>query len=428
MNVSVFGLGYVGSVTAACLAREGHAVVGVDVNPLKVDPVNQGRSPILETGLEEILAEDVAAGRLRATRDSAEAVRETEMSLVCVGTPSRPNGSIDASYVKKVADEIGQALADKREAHTVVFRSTMLPGTTEEVLIPLLEAASGRRVGDGLFVAVNPEFLREGESIQDFYHPSRIVAGSRDAAGFEKLRELYATISAPFVETSVRTAELIKYLDNSFHALKVSFANEMAEVCRASGVDAHEAMRIFALDRQLNISPAYLRPGFAFGGSCLPKDLRAILHKSKGDDLDLPLLSSILPSNAKQVRRAVRAILEIGKPSVGVLGLSFKPGTDDLRESPIIEVIETLLGKGCRLRIYDPFVSLGRLHGSNKAFLEEQLPHVSSLMSEDLEELVRTSEVIVIASRQEPFREVFDLVGDEHVIVDLVGIDAPGIA
>ncbi|MGH7557857.1 MAG: nucleotide sugar dehydrogenase [Gemmatimonadota bacterium] len=427
MNVSVFGLGYVGSVTAACLAQEGHDVVGVDVNPLKVDPVNDGRSPILEKGLEEVVAEVVDASRLRATRDSRQAVLETGISLVCVGTPSRSNGSLDVSYVKRVAEEIGAALKVKDEAHTVVFRSTMLPGTTEGVLIPLLKAASDRSVGDGLFVGVNPEFLREGESIEDFYHPSRIVAGSDDEEAFAALRELYATISAPFVETSIRAAEMIKYIDNSFHALKVCFANEISEVCRTSGVDPHEAMRIFALDRQLNISPAYFRPGFAFGGSCLPKDLRAILHKSGRDDLDLPLLSSILPSNEKQVQKAIRAVLEIGNPSVGVLGLSFKPGTDDLRESPIIEVIETLLGKGCELRIYDPYVSLGRLHGSNKAFLEEQLPHVSSLMSDDLAELVRESEVIVIASRQEPFRQVFDLIDEGHVIVDLVGIDAPGL-
>jgi GDP-mannose 6-dehydrogenase len=428
MNVSVFGLGYVGSVTAACLAKEGHTVIGVDINPLKVDPINKGQSPIVETGLAEIVAEAVGNGNLRATTDYRQAIGETDVSLLCVGTPSRLNGSIDLAYVRRVTEEIGEALREKEKkaGHTVVFRSTMLPGTTESVLIPLLESASDRSRQD-LRVAVNPEFLREGQSIYDFYHPSRIVVGSQDTAAFEILRKLYSTIAAPLIETTIPTAEMIKYIDNSFHALKVCFTNEVSEVCQANGVDPFEAMRLFAMDRQLNISPAYLRPGFAFGGSCLPKDLRAILHKSRRDDLELPLLSSILPSNEKQIRRAVKTVLESGKKSVGVLGLSFKPGTDDLRESPIIDVIETLLGKGYTIRIHDPFVSLSRLHGANKVYLEQQLPHVSSLMSDDVDELLADSDVIVVASRHECFRQALGLVREDHVVVDLVGLDRPSL-
>lgn len=427
MQVSVFGLGYVGSVTAACLAGEGHTVIGVDVNPLKVDPLNQGRSPVIEKGLDDLVRNVVQGGKLTATHDSRKAVLDSELSLVCVGTPSRPNGDIDLTYVKRVTEDIGRILRDKPGTHTVVFRSTMLPGTTETVLIPLLESASGRSCSRDLIVGVNPEFLREGESIHDFRHPSRIVIGAQDERAFLTVRKLYEGIDAPVVETGIRMAEMIKYIDNSFHALKVCFANEISEACVAAGVDPYQAMRLFALDRQLNISSAYLRPGFAFGGSCLPKDLRALLHKSKRHDLDLPLLSSILPSNTKQIRKAIEMILHTGKQSVGVLGLSFKPGTDDLRESPIIQVIETLLGKGYRLRIYDPSVSPERLHGSNRAFLEQQLPHLSSLMSGDLKELVQASDVIVVGSRQKEFLPVLDMASENHVIVDLVGIDRPSL-
>ena len=427
MRVSVFGLGYVGSVTAACLAGEGHTVIGVDVNPLKVDPLNKGVSPILEKGLDDLVQDVVERGKLTATSDSRQAVLESEVSLVCVGTPSRPNGDIDLTYVRRVAEEIGRILRSKARAHAVVFRSTMLPGTTETILIPLLQSASGRSSSQDLFVGVNPEFLREGESIYDFRHPSRIVIGSQDERTFRTVRQLYEGIEAPVVETGLRMAEMIKYIDNSFHALKVCYANEISEACLAAGVDPYQAMRLFALDRQLNISSAYLRPGFAFGGSCLPKDLRAILHKSRRDDLDLPLLAAILPSNTKQIRRAVEMILQTGKQSVGVLGLSFKPGTDDLRESPIIQVIETLLGKGYQLRIYDPSVSPARLHGSNKAFLEQQLPHLSSLMSDDLEELVRASDVIVVGSRQKEFLRALDMASENHVIVDLVGLEKPAL-
>lgn len=422
MNVSVFGLGYVGSVTAACLASEGHDVIGVDVNSLKVDPLTKGKSPILEKGLDELVQDVVGRGKLVATHDASMAVMESEISLVCVGTPSLPNGDIDLTYVRRVVAEIGHALRGKDERHTVIFRSTMLPGTTETILIPLLESASGRSPSRDLFVGVNPEFLREGESIHDFHHPSRIVIGSREEQTYHAVSQLYAGIEAPVVEASIRLAEMIKYIDNSFHALKVCFANEIAEACLAADVDPHQAMQLFVLDRQLNISPAYLRPGFAFGGSCLPKDLRAILHKSKRDDLELPLLSAILPSNRKQIQRAIEMIQSTGRQSIGVLGLSFKPGTDDLRESPIVHMIETLLGKGYQLRIFDPSVSLARLHGSNKAFLEQQLPHLSALMSEDLESLVRVSEVIVVGSRQSEFLSAIEMVSDNHSIIDLVGL------
>jgi len=427
MKVSVFGLGYVGSVTAACLANENHSVLGVDVNPQKVAFVNEGKSPILEPGLDEILREAVEAGRLRATTDAGAAIRETECSLICVGTPSLSNGSLDLSQIHRVCQEIGSFLGEKSDPHVVVVRSTVLPGSVEGVLIPALEESSRKSVSDGFSVAVNPEFLREGESVHDFYHPSRVVIGASDAEAASKVGELYDFLSVPVVKTSLRTAEMIKYIDNGFHALKVSFANEIAEVCRKNGVDPYEAMRVFALDRQLNISTAYLRPGFAFGGSCLPKDLRAVLYKAGRDDLDLPLLSSILPSNEEHIQRAVEAVLRSGKKRVGVLGLAFKPGTDDLRESPIIKVIETLVGKGYEVSIHDEFVSLGRLHGSNKAYLEQQLPHVSSLMRDSVEETVGSAEVVVIASRRPAYAAIPERVREDQLLLDLVGINEPGL-
>jgi len=427
MKVSVFGLGYVGSVTAACLANENHSVLGVDVNPQKVAFVNEGKSPILEPGLDEILREAVEAGRLRATTDAGEAIRETECSLICVGTPSRSNGSLDLSQIHRVCQEIGSFLGEKSDPHVVVVRSTVLPGSVEGVLIPALEESSRKSVSDGFSVAVNPEFLREGESVHDFYHPSRVVIGASDPEAASKVGDLYDFLSVPVVKTSLRTAEMLKYIDNGSHALKVSFANEIAEVCQKNGVDPYEAMRVFALDRQLNISTAYLRPGFAFGGSCLPKDLRAVLYKAGRDDLDLPLLSSILPSNEEHIQRAVEAVLRSGKKRVGVLGLAFKPGTDDLRESPIIKVIETLVGKGYEVSIHDEFVSLGRLHGSNKAYLEQQLPHVSSLMRDSVEETVGSAEVVVIASRRPAYAAIPERVREDQLLLDLVGINEPGL-
>ena len=348
MRVSVFGAGYVGSVTAACLARAGHEVVAVDVNPQKIEILNAGASPVVERGLGELLARVVGAGRLRATTSSGEAVDRSDVALICVGTPGRPNGRLDVDAVAAVGREIGGALRGRRRPFTVVLRSTVLPGTTETVLLPALRSGLGEPEPRRLSVAVNPEFMREGSSLEDFARPPLTLVGTGDTAAAALVRALYAGVEAPFVHTSVRTAEMAKYVANAFHALKVCFANEIADVCDVMGADAQQVMQVFLMDRKLSVSEAYLRPGFAFGGSCLPKDVRALLYGARAADVLPPLLGAILPSNEAQVRRGVEAVLATGRRRVGIVGLSFKDGTDDLRESPMVALVETLIGKGCR--------------------------------------------------------------------------------
>ncbi len=418
IRVGVFGLGYVGCVTAACLARTGHQVVGVDIVAEKVAAINAGQSPIVEPGLGELLAEVVRAGRLRATTSCAEAVAATDLSLICVGTPSRPNGQLDVSALARVAREIGAALGRRSRSHTVVVRSTVLPGTTEQVLLPVLSEQAGSPAA-GLAVAVNPEFMREGSSLQDFAAPPLTLVGCDDPETAAALRALYAGVSAPFVHTTVRTAEMVKYVANAFHALKVCFANEIGDVCDAVGADPHEVMRIFMMDRKLNISEAYLKPGFAFGGSCLPKDLRALAHAARGADVALPLLSAILLSNEGQIRRGVEAVLETRKRRVGVVGLAFKPGTDDLRESPVVMLVETLIGKGCDVRILDGNVSIARLTGANRRYIDEEIPHIASLMCEDAATLLAHAEVLVIGNASDEAAAVLEAAGPRHEVVDL---------
>jgi GDP-mannose 6-dehydrogenase len=418
MRVGVFGLGYVGCVTAACLARTGHQVVGVDIAAEKVAAINAGQSPIVEPGLGELLAEVVRAGRLRATTSCAEAVAATDLSLICVGTPSRPNGQLDVSALARVAREIGAALGRRSRSHTVVVRSTVLPGTTEQVLLPVLSEQAGSPAA-GLAVAVNPEFMREGSSLQDFAAPPLTLVGCDDPETAAALRALYAGVSAPFVHTTVRTAEMVKYVANAFHALKVCFANEIGDVCEAVGADPYEVMRIFLMDRKLNISEAYLKPGFAFGGSCLPKDLRALAHAARGADVSLPLLSGILPSNEGQIRRGVGAVLETRKRRVGVVGLAFKPGTDDLRESPVVTLVETLIGKGCDVRVLDGNVSIARLTGANRRYIDEEIPHIASLMCEDAATLLAHAEVLVIGNASDEAAAVLEAAGPRHEVVDL---------
>jgi GDP-mannose 6-dehydrogenase len=420
MRLSVFGLGYVGCVSAACFAKEGHEVVGVDVNPTKVEIINSGRSPIVEAGIGELIAEMVAAGRLRATSDSAEAVAATEVSLVCVGTPSRENGSLDLAYVKRVCQEIGAAMEAKGGRHTVVIRSTMLPGTIEGTVIPALEVYSGKKAGRDFGVCINPEFLREGTSLKDFYAPPFTLVGADDEDTAALIQRLYAGIDAPLYVTPVKAAEMVKYACNSFHALKVSFANEIGNVCKGLGIDSHEVMRVFCEDRKLNLSPYYLKPGFAFGGSCLPKDLRAINYKAKELDVEVPLLSSILPSNRRQVERAVEMVLKTGKKRVGVLGFSFKAGTDDLRESPMVTLIEALIGKGLQLAVYDRDVSLARLFGANKEYIEREIPHISQLMRAEVAEVLDASDVIIVGNKSEEFRQIEGRLRGDQIVVDLV--------
>lgn len=420
MKLSIFGLGYVGCVSAACFAKEGHTVIGVDVNANKVQMINSGKSPIVEAGIGPLLDEVVKTNHLTATTDSNEAVRGSDVSLVCVGTPSNPNGSLDLNYVKRVCEEIGASLKGKNERHVVVVRSTMLPGTIESVVIPTLEEYSGKEAGKDFGVCINPEFLREGSSLKDFYAPPFTLIGADDKDTSAMVRELYSGIEAPVIATSVKTAEMVKYVCNCFHALKVSFANEVGNICKAVGVDSHEVMDIFCQDTKLNLSSNYLRPGFAFGGSCLPKDLRAFNYKARQVDVDVPVLSSILPSNRLQIERAIEMVLLTGKKRIGVLGISFKAGTDDLRESPMVDLIETLIGKGVQLSIYDRDVSLARLFGANKEFIESGIPHISQLMRASVEELLETSDVLIIGNNSEEFREIELKVRADQIIIDLV--------
>jgi GDP-mannose 6-dehydrogenase len=418
MRVSVFGLGYVGCVTAAGLAKVGHQVIGLDLTPEKVAMINAGTAPLVEPGLGELLAEVVAAGRLRATTSTDEAVRETDLALICVGTPGRDNGQMDVTAVRRVAEQIGQGLRRHPKPYTVVLRSTVLPGTTESVLVPALHGPGPAPLPD-LAVAVNPEFMREGSSLRDFAQPPMTLVGCDGAAASAPLRELYAQVDAPFVETSIRSAEMAKYVSNAFHALKITFANEIGDLCEALGADASEVMRVFLMDRKLNISEAYLRPGFAFGGSCLPKDLRAMTHAARIVDLTLPVLSQILPSNDRQIQQAVSRVLATRRRRIGVLGLAFKSGTDDLRESPMVLLVETLIGKGCDVRILDRSVSIARLAGANRRYIEEEIPHIASLMCETPAALLAHAEVLVVAHADEQARQVLTAARADQVVIDL---------
>ena len=428
MRVSIFGLGYVGCVSAACLAKEGHEVIGVDVNPVKVGIINKGRSPIVEAKIEGLISEAVNERTLRATKDASKAVRLSEISLVCVGTPGNHNGSLDLGYIKGACQQIGEALAEKDRYHTVVMRSTMLPGTIDETVIPTLEYYSRKRAGTDFGIAANPEFLREGTSVDDFYNPPFTLIGTNDEETSNRLRKLYAHIEAPVITMGIREAEMVKYASNCFHALKITFANEIGNVCSALGVNSHKVMEAFCCDTKLNLSSSYLKPGFAFGGSCLPKDLRAITYRAKQLDVDVPLLNSILVSNRQQLERAVDAVLRTGRKTVGVLGLSFKPGTDDLRESPMVTLIETLIGKGLKLTIFDDDVSMARLFGANKRYIETEIPHISCLLRSDLREVIDASEVIIVGKKERQFRALSETIKNERLIIDLeqmFTIDSP---
>jgi GDP-mannose 6-dehydrogenase len=422
MKISIFGVGYVGCVSGACLAEMGNEIVAVEPNETKVRMVNEGQSPIVEPGLNELLARMVKTGRLTATADWAKAVQSTELAMICVGTPSRPNGSIDLKYVLRVCEQVGQALAAKKEFFTVVIRSTVVPGTVESVVIPLLEKHSGKRAGVDFGVCMNPEFLREGTSIADFYNPPKTVIGELNAASGEGLARLYQKLSAPLIRTAIPVAELVKYADNSFHALKICFANEIGNICKLAGVDSHKVMEIFCMDTKLNISKAYLKPGFAFGGSCLPKDLRSLTYVAKANDVSVPMLSSLLESNQQQIRRVIQKLLARKGQSLGFVGLSFKEGTDDLRESPIVEVIETMIGKGFKVRIYDRNVSLARLMGANKEYIEKEIPHVSDLLCGSLDDLIAQSDVLIVTNKDPEYAAPLKRVAGKKMILDLVRI------
>lgn len=422
MNLSIFGLGYVGCVSGACLAEIGHRVVGVDPNKVKVDMINQGRSPIIEKEIDEILKKVVKSKKLIATSNWYKAVDETDLALICVGTPYSSNGDINLNFIKTVSEHIGSTLRNKKNYFVVVVRSTVLPETVEKTVIPLLEKYSGKSVGTDFGVCMNPEFLREGSSVYDFYHPPKIVIGEYDKRSGDAIVELYKQIEVPLVRTQIKIAEMIKYADNSFHALKVTFANEIGNICKELTIDSHKVMDIFCLDDKLNLSPYYLKPGFAFGGSCLPKDLRAITYKSKTLDIDTLVLNSILDSNKKQIQKVVNKLLEYKGRKLGFLGLSFKGGTDDLRESPIVEVIETMLGKGFNIKIYDRYVLVARLMGANKVYIEKEISHISSLMCSNIEHLIHNSDVIIVGNKVDEFKEALKMVKENQVVIDLVRI------
>lgn len=422
MKLSIFGLGYVGTVSAGCLASDGHEVLGVDPVPTKVDLINRGRSPIIEADIGEIIAATANAGRLRATSDASHAIRETELSFVCVGTPSLANGNLDLRYIRRICEQIGEALRSKKDRHTVVIRSTILPGTMRNIVIPTLEEFSGKKAAVAFGVCNNPEFLREGSAVKDFRCPPMTVIGELDQTSGEIMATLYKKVEAPLIRTDLESAEMVKYVNNSWHALKIGFANEIGNLCKSLSLDAHEVMKIFCQDRKLNISPAYLLPGFAFGGSCLPKDIRALSYQAKMHDLNLPILTSILPSNEMQIARGLQLIVDRGQTRVGILGLSFKEGTDDLRESPLIEVIERLIGKGYDLRIYDNNVNIARLVGANRDFILNRIPHISRLMVDRIDAVLDFAQTIVIGNRDPEFKSVFDKLRDGQSLVDLVRI------
>ena len=421
MRISVMGLGYVGAVAAACLAKDGHEVIGVDPQQTKVDLVNAGRTPIIEKDIGEIIAEQVAAGRLVATTDVKSAVAATDLSLVCVGTPSLGNGHIDLKYIRRVCEQIGEGLREHR-GHTVVIRSTLLPGSMKGVVIPTLEAASGLRAGVDFGLCINPEFLREGTAVYDYYHPPKTVIGEVGQGGADVLEKVYAHVPGPKIRTDYETAEMVKYADNTWHALKVSFANEIGNICKALGVDSHRLMEIFCQDTKLNLSSYYLKPGFAFGGSCLPKDVRALAYKAKLLDVKVPIIDAILPSNDEQIERGIRAVTEKASKKVGILGFSFKAGTDDLRESPMVELVERLIGKGYDLRVYDSNVRIASIVGANRDYILNHIPHISKLMVDTIDEVLEHAGTVVIGNGSPEFREVPKLLRENQQIVDLVRI------
>jgi GDP-mannose 6-dehydrogenase len=423
VKISVFGLGYVGCVSGACFAELGHQVIGVDVNGLKVEMINKGRAPVIEAGLQELMTKVTSSGQFVATSDTQQAIADTEIAFVCVGTPSSRNGSLSLDVVRRVAEQIGKAIALKKDYFVVAVRSTVLPGTVENEVIPILERHSQKTAGRDFGVCMVPEFLREGSSVSDFFNPPKTVIGEFDERSGSAVLQVFNGIPGPVVRARLNVAETLKYADNAFHALKVTFANEIGNICKEVGCDSHEVMKIFCMDQKLNLSPYYLKPGFAFGGSCLPKDLRAITYKAKMLDVATPVLDAILESNRKQIAKVVRTLMSYKGRQLGFLGLSFKHGTDDLRESPILEVIETMIGKGFGVSIYDEYVSIAQLVGSNKEYIEKEIPHVSSLMCGSARQLVRDSSVIVVSNKSDEFREVLSSeLRDDQVVLDLVRI------
>jgi GDP-mannose 6-dehydrogenase len=422
MKISVFGLGYVGAVSCACFAKVGHNVIGVDVSDLKINLINSGKSPIVEENLDEYIEEGISNGRINATHDVLQAVHNSEISVVCVGTPSQINGNIDLTYIYRVCQQIGEAIKAKDSFHTVVIRSTVVPGTIKQC-VEIIEDVSGKKHDQDFGVASNPEFLREGTAITDFWHPPYTITGTDCKKSEEQLNRLYKDVDAPIFNLRPEEAEMIKYANNNFHAVKVTFANEIGNICKELGVDGQKVMEVVASDNKLNLSPYYMRPGFAFGGSCLPKDVRGLNYRAKTLDLKTPLLSSLMNSNSYQVERGLQFIYETGKKKIGFLGFAFKAGTDDLRESPVVDLIETLLGKGYDLSLYDSNILLSRLMGKNKDYLTGHIPHINRVLRDSVQEVVDESEVIIFGNKSSEFKEAIHTIPDNKIIIDLVRVD-----
>jgi len=420
MNISIFGMGYVGAVSMACLARDGHRVIGVDIDPYKLDLIRSGKSPIVEERIQELMADVVASGKITVTHDVTAAVHDSDISFVCVGTPSASNGSQDQRAVLKIARQFAEALKHKHGRHVFVFRSTVVPGTVEDLLVPLIEQDSGKRCNVEFDVCFQPEFLREGTSIQDYDKPPFTIVGTDSDYARKKLHELFGHLPCEFQVTSIRSAEMIKYCCNNFHTVKITFANEVARLCAALKVDPFEVMALVCQDKHLNISAAYLKPGYAFGGSCLPKDLRATLYMAKQYDLNLPMLASLLPSNQAHIDHAFEKVMSTGQRKVAMIGLAFKSGTDDLRESPLVSLAERLLGKGMDLVIYDGEVSLSRLLGANKRYIDEHIPHLGELLRPSLPKVVTHGDILILGS-SDPLvhAELKTLLQPHHRLIDL---------
>lgn len=429
MRISIFGLGYVGAVSLACLSRDGHQVIGVDIEQVKLDLILAGNTPVIEEGMVELMQRVAASGRVSVTSDAQRAVLDSDISLICVGTPSAANGSQDQGAILRLAQQIGHALAEKSKPHVLVFRSTLVPGTVEDVLRPIIEKASGKRDGEHFHLCFQPEFLREGSSIRDYDKPPFTIVGANHDAPVEALRALFGHLPCKFIRTSVRSAEMMKYCCNNFHALKITFANETARLCDALGVNAFEVMDLVCQDTQLNISPAYLKPGFAFGGSCLPKDLRATSYLAKSNDVDTPMLDAILRSNRGHLDLALQKLLGTGKRRVGFIGLSFKTGTDDLRESPLVTLAEQVIGKGLELTIYDPEVHLAQLLGANRRYVETHLPHIGKLLRADIVDVIRDAEVLVVGLSTAEVAQALALhARADQTVIDLVRLpNAPDL-
>lgn len=446
MNISIFGLGYVGCVGAACLAKLGHNVIGVDVNENKVNLMNQGKPTIIEEGIAELCAEAHEKGLMSATMDVREAVHATDVSFIVVGTPSSKEGHLNLSYIYAVAKQIGEALKEKTESisnlgfqvsnlgepnhkpetihpkstlrHIVAIRSTVLPGTNEKVGEMIAEASGWVR-GKDFTVVSNPEFLREGTSVEDYFNPPLTLVGTDMPEAEAVFREIYKGIDAEFIATDIRVAEMMKYVNNTYHALKIVFGNEVGNICKELNIDSHKVMEIFCKDKQLNISPYYFKPGFAYGGSCLPKDMKALKTLAHDHYVEVPVIESIGESNELQKRRAVQLIMAQGKRKIGILGLSFKAGTDDLRCSPIVDVVESLLGKGYEIRVYDKNVKVSELTGTNKDFIMAKIPHLQHFVSDNLDSVCRESDVLVVTNKEKEFAELLAKYPGK-IVIDLV--------